>query len=87
MDKFTIKANFRRYTAFLKNTNVQSEAPTAVITLITHRCNVESILSSMNVEEYQIVDCSNNLQIMTDTKKIPAHYYQPIGSKHEAMRR
>ena len=81
MNTFTIQATFRRYTAFLKNERVQTEAPKGTITLLTHRCNVEAILASMNVEEYQIVDCDHKVQIMAEPEKIPQYYYQPIGSK------
>ena len=81
MNIFTIQATARRHTAYLKNERVQTEAPKCIITLVTHRCNVEAILASMNIEEYQIVDCDHKVQIMAEPKKIPHYYYQPIGSK------
>lgn len=76
MNTFTIKATFRRCTPYLKNEDVQSSAPEAIITLHTHRCHVEAILSHMNVESYQIIDCDYVLQIMPEPVLIPAYYYE-----------
>lgn len=78
MNTFKIAVTFRRVSAYEKNTSVQAEAPKGDITLITNRCNVEALLSGMNADTYQIIDCDNKLQIMPEVKKIPGHYYETI---------
>lgn len=78
MNTFRIRATFRRVSAYEKNARVQAEAPTGEIILVTNRCNVEALLSGMNVDTYQIVDCDNKLQIMQEVKKIPDYYYEKV---------
>ncbi|MCQ2088087.1 MAG: hypothetical protein MJZ37_08525 [Bacilli bacterium] len=78
MEQYKIKCTFRRETSYLQNEDVLGAAPTAIVELTTHRCHVEAILSHMNVESYQIIECSYELQIMREPKMMPLYYYEEV---------
>lgn len=76
MNTFTIRVFFRQDTPYLKSPVVLGSAPEGIITISSHRCHVEAVLSHMNVARYQIIECDNALQIMREPIDMPGYYYE-----------
>lgn len=48
------------------------------ISVDSHRCHLEAILSRYNVDKYRITWCEHKGQVMEEWNDIPKHYYEEV---------
>ena len=71
---FTVAVTFRRPDAHSQH--VVLSDPKGTITIDTKMCYLEGILAMYNVDYYRVDWCEHQVQIMTNFKQIPRHYYE-----------
>jgi hypothetical protein len=77
MQVFTVQVTFRK--SRFAGHNSAGDI-TGTLTIETHRCHLDAILSDFNVDTYQIVGCTSNgvtdeCQLTRAPQKVPTYFY------------